>query len=215
MSSADGPPLMEFPQTWQHALHKIAMRGAGEGVVWCDDEILIMHDKYPKSTVHLLVLPRKHTLVAIDRLTCEDIPLLRRMEAAAWWWLANSKIVQKGMRFASGYHAVPSMMQMHLHVFSTDMLKLHSNVRHYNTFTTAYLRPTEDVQDELEETGRVIIPDYAASHYKPMIHLPPVCNRVGCIAAFKNTKDLHHHLLGCDKPLPGKTVGEMMLAYPR
>eukprot|EP01064_Diplonema_japonicum_P012638 TRINITY_DN20039_c0_g1_i1.p1 TRINITY_DN20039_c0_g1~~TRINITY_DN20039_c0_g1_i1.p1 ORF type:complete len:262 (+),score=39.08 TRINITY_DN20039_c0_g1_i1:41-787(+) len=211
-------PLLQFTDCWRDALYKVAMSGTGEGVLHVTDELVIMKDKFPKSQVHLLVLPRDSRLVAIDRLTCDDIPLLRKMEATAWEWLeANRHLVLTEqhkypvcgeLKFMSGYHAVPSMKQMHLHVFSTDMMKYHRNVRHYNTFTTPYLRTTENVCQELLDTGCVVIPVYKMSHLEAMINVSPTCNRVGCGQCCNTTRELQNHFLECTHKLPGKEISD-------
>jgi aprataxin len=55
-----------------------------------------------------------------------------------------------------GFHAVPSMSQLHLHLISTDFLGSGlKNKKHYNSFTTPFLVPIDDAIDMLSNEGRI------------------------------------------------------------
>ena len=56
----------------------------------------------------------------------------------------------------AGFHAVPSMTRLHLHVISQDFdspcLK---NKKHWNSFTTEFFLSHQDVVSQLETNGKV------------------------------------------------------------
>ncbi|KTF80178.1 hypothetical protein cypCar_00043051 [Cyprinus carpio] len=64
------------------------------------------------------------------------------------------------LSFRLGYHAIPSMSHVHLHVISQDFdspcLK---NKKHWNSFTTDYFVESQDVIAMLEHDGKVTVKD--------------------------------------------------------
>ncbi|GBO36936.1 Aprataxin, partial [Araneus ventricosus] len=59
-------------------------------------------------------------------------------------------------KFQIGYHAVPSMSHLHLHVISQDFdspcLKTKT---HWNSFTTEYFISSKKIIEQLESTGQI------------------------------------------------------------
>lgn len=49
-----------------------------EHLVHATEDFACIHDGYPKAAVHLLVLPRRHRIEALSKLTRQHLPLLQR-----------------------------------------------------------------------------------------------------------------------------------------
>ncbi|RKP01742.1 hypothetical protein CXG81DRAFT_18500 [Caulochytrium protostelioides] len=100
--------------------------------------------------------------------------------------------------FAVGFHAVPSMAQLHLHVVSRDYAAraMRSRLR-WNAFTTAYFLPLSAVQSELHATGRITIDDVAMR--KIVDEAPIRCHR--CHSVIDNMAQLQQHLAACTAPV--------------
>lgn len=95
-------------------------------VVHHDDEFVCIYDKYPKATHHLLLLPRTtgSAMAPVD-LTGAHLPMLRQLERRAMAIIAAmSASVPSTAVFRLGFHAVPSLPHLHLHIISADLVTL-------------------------------------------------------------------------------------------
>ena len=141
-------------------------------VLGYNDDFLIIKDLYPKSTIHLLILPRdpvkqhQHPFEAF-----QDTSFFTKLqtEAAKWRTLAakelartlcSSTIPDRNWEdeIKVGIHSVPSMNHLHIHIISKDM---HSSClkhkKHYNSFTTPFFVRLEEfplTEEEVEERTR-------------------------------------------------------------
>ena len=99
--------------------------------------------------------------------------------------------------FRIGFHAMPSMSQLHLHVISQDF---HSaalkNKKHWNSFTSSFFVPVQHAIARLER-GESVAFDLAAA--KALTKAPLCCHRCG--ADMKNMPTLKAHILTCDAPV--------------
>uniref|UniRef100_A0A3Q3MIS5 Aprataxin n=1 Tax=Labrus bergylta TaxID=56723 RepID=A0A3Q3MIS5_9LABR len=129
---------------------------ATKSSVYKDDKVVVIKDKYPKARYHWLVLPWQ-SISSLKVLSGEHTDLLKHMQQVA------EQMVQQcphksSLRFRKGYHAIPSMSHVHLHVISQDFdspcLK---NKKHWNSFTTDYFIESHDVIQMLETDGRVAV----------------------------------------------------------
>ena len=124
-------------------------------VVHSNSHIVSIKDKYPKAKHHYLVLPKKK-VANLQTLEEKDIRLLKILDNEAARLIAT----HPDSEFQVGYHAVPSMAQLHLHVISTDFdspcLK---HKKHWNSFTTPYFIPSTRVISQMEEEGKIEKPD--------------------------------------------------------
>ncbi|KAK2577152.1 hypothetical protein KPH14_003312 [Odynerus spinipes] len=58
--------------------------------------------------------------------------------------------------FIVGYHAMPSMQRMHLHVISTDFNSQCLKTKyHWNSFTTPFFIPFKEILKQLRENGEL------------------------------------------------------------
>uniref|UniRef100_A0A1B6J235 HIT domain-containing protein n=1 Tax=Homalodisca liturata TaxID=320908 RepID=A0A1B6J235_9HEMI len=137
---------------WQYNLYN-AMQDPNL-IVFRDNLIVIIRDKFPKSEFHFLVLP----LGRIDNLktlTSSHIPLIHHIELVTEQFIRGFH----GRTFWWGFHAKPTMMQLHMHIVSDDFrgtgLK---TAKHWNSFTTAFFVPLSKVMGDLKNHGTVILP---------------------------------------------------------
>ena len=121
---------------------------------------VFVRDKYAKAKVHVLLLPNETTALferkdGVADLKKSDLKELREFHETAKTFVRER---YKGKRFRIGYHAVPSMRPLHLHIiscdFESDRLK---NKKHWNSFTTSFFMETDKVENELKRAGRVTI----------------------------------------------------------
>ncbi|TPP67090.1 Aprataxin [Fasciola gigantica] len=83
---------------------------------------------------HWLILP-KESIPRWANLNSMHIPLLRSMHEAAEQLVSENE----PHSFQIGYHAVPSMLQLHMHVVSTDFCSpCLKTKKHWNSFTTRF-----------------------------------------------------------------------------
>ncbi|CAJ1052301.1 aprataxin isoform X2 [Xyrichtys novacula] len=142
--------------------------------VYKDEKVVVIKDKYPKARYHWLVLPWQ-SISSLRVLREEHTDLLKHMQKVA------DQMVQQcphasSLRFRTGYHAIPSMSHVHLHVISQDFdspcLK---NKKHWNSFTTDYFIESHDVIQMLETNGRVTVKEGASE----LLKLPLRCHMCG------------------------------------
>ncbi|XP_063845818.1 aprataxin-like isoform X2 [Scylla paramamosain] len=135
---------------------------------------------------HFLVIP-KINVPNLKALKREQSELLRYMQDQCH--LLASKYPHVEFRY--GYHAIPSMSQLHLHMISQDFdspcLK---TKRHWNSFNTKYFLDSEDVIRCLEERGMVVTMTPIAG--EKLLDQPLKCHK--CIYSPQNMPKLKQHL---------------------
>ncbi|KAG5441636.1 Aprataxin [Clonorchis sinensis] len=155
-------------------------------VVKQSDLWVIIRDRYPKATHHFLVLPKK----PIRRLTdvgTTDLSLLQSMHSAA----ESLALEHNKYEFQIGYHAVPSMPQLHLHVISTDFCSLCLKTKkHWNSFTTNFFIPSQDFMKMVEDNQHRELLDTAK--YEQLLKQDLKCHK--CPVGFKTIPALKAHL---------------------
>ncbi|XP_072526245.1 aprataxin isoform X2 [Salminus brasiliensis] len=124
--------------------------------VYKDEKVVVIKDKYPKARHHWLVLPWD-SISSLKVLKREHCELLKHMHKVGDKMIQQCSDAQK-LRFRLGYHAIPSMSHIHLHVISQDFdspcLK---NKKHWNSFTTDYFVDSQDIIAMLERDGKVSV----------------------------------------------------------
>merc|ERR1712029_436543 len=170
---------------WSQGL--VASMSDPDSVLFEDDELCVIKDKYPKARIHLLVLPKDTMLVNLNSLNDSHIPLIRRMVAAGQDQVPPG--TTPGVRM--GFHAVPSMSRLHLHVISQDFdspcLK---HKKHWNSFNTDYFVPWEIIVDQLETNNKVLPAD--TSQTNQWLKRDLQCHK--CQYKPKNLPDLKSHI---------------------
>lgn len=108
--------------------------------------------------------------------------------------VANEQIVrarESGAvgEFQVGFHAVPSMLVLHVHVISRDFKSTAlKNKKHWNSFTTPFFVTLRDVIERVETTGRVTLrADESESQLSAEMKCP------NCGATLKNIPSVKSH----------------------
>ncbi|OAQ25187.1 hypothetical protein K457DRAFT_129283 [Linnemannia elongata AG-77] len=115
---------------------------------WIDAKTMVLKDKFPKARFHALVFPTRVT-PTFDDLICEDgVMIVKQLVERAEIIIARESKRSPHLRFTMGFHALPSMKQVHMHVISTDMDADRTYIISvYNSFTTeAFLTPDQVIQ---------------------------------------------------------------------
>ncbi|KZT67782.1 HIT-like protein [Daedalea quercina L-15889] len=178
------------------------------------DHTLTIFDAYPKSIFHFLVLPR-----VIAPSTASDLTNLRTVlkgdksrAQEVIRWLAEDGMKVRSMiqdemlkryhfkwNIWMGFHAVPSMEHIHLHVLSADLCSpAMKNKKHYNSFhpKRGFFISLSDVQEWLEADPSYFstMSQLKPSQYEPLLKEPLECWR--CNNDFKTMPLLKAHLQG-------------------
>ncbi|GLC48946.1 hypothetical protein PLESTB_000165900 [Pleodorina starrii] len=198
-------PRFKLGAPWAQALRNTALHPeqAQQEVLYKDDQVIMIRDVYPKAKHHALVIARDPALRSIADLRQEHLQLLAHMQQVACKWVQEARTKDPvTVAFKLGFHAVPSMCQVHMHVVSQDFdspaLK---NKKHWNSFTTQFFLPLEVVQHELESRGRLTLIDQNVQHQLEGQELR--CH--GCAKTVKTMPEIKKHIVACDavKRLPG------------
>ncbi|KAF4761983.1 hypothetical protein HAV15_008315 [Penicillium sp. str.  len=139
---------------------------APDVVVYHNDDFVAIHDMFPKSSLHLLLLPRDQTKTRMHPFDAfEDAEFLEKTGELRRKYGKDSAQEQTRQAALSadpppdelpqgrdweqdivaGVHAVPSMNHLHVHVLSVDRYSERLKHRkHYNSFSTPFFVPIEE-----------------------------------------------------------------------
>uniref|UniRef100_A0ACD5XKH9 Uncharacterized protein n=1 Tax=Avena sativa TaxID=4498 RepID=A0ACD5XKH9_AVESA len=186
--------------SWAQALYEVAMHPEkyknSDSILETSDEVVVLKDLYPKAKKHVLVISRTDGLDSLADVKKEHLPLLRSMHSVGLKWAQKFLEEDASLTFRLGYHSVPSMRQLHLHVISQDFnspsLK---NKKHWNSFTSAFFLDSVDVMEEVEQQGSATIsPD------EKILGMELRCHR--CRSAHPNIPKLKSHIAACKSSFP-------------
>ncbi|PNI99324.1 APTX isoform 4 [Pan troglodytes] len=176
---------MESLGHWSQGL-KISMQDP-KMQVYKDEQVVVIKDKYPKARYHWLVLPWT-SISNLKAVTREHLELLKHMHTVGEKVIVDFAGSSK-LRFRLGYHAIPSMSHVHLHVISQDFdspcLK---NKKHWNSFNTEYFLESQAVIEMVQEAGRVTVRDGMPE----LLKLPLRCHE--CQQLLPSIPQLKEHL---------------------
>lgn len=72
--------------------------------------------------------------------------------------------------FKMGFHAIPSLKQLHMHVISDDFnSEFLKSKKHWNSYTTEFFVSTEDFIKLLEQKGQI---EFDKNKYNALLKLP-------------------------------------------
>ncbi|KAK6120241.1 hypothetical protein DH2020_045932 [Rehmannia glutinosa] len=174
---------------WTQALHNVVMDPDKHKNVVLDmsDDVIAQR--------HVLVLARADGLDSIADVRREHVSLLKTMHAVGLKWTEKFLDENKSLSFRFGYHSVPSMRQLHLHVISQDFNSSHlKNKKHWNSFNTPFFLDSVDVIKEVEDVGNI------ASKNDKFLSMELRCHR--CRSAHPNIPRLKSHISYCQAPFP-------------
>ena len=136
------------------------------------DNFIVIYDAYPKAKVHLLIIPKRHYLLCngIEFLTKNDLPKIEEMHrlaqrivtspamATAFQHASSSPTssssgtgrIRTGTSLLLGFHSVPSLHPLHLHLISDDFnSESLKNKKHWNSFATEFFVSPSKVEEML------------------------------------------------------------------
>jgi len=124
---------------------------------YMDETFLVIYDQYPKSKIHLLVMPRDPRIINLNVLGPSHIPFLRGMVELGQRLMNHLRATQfPKTNMVSGLHGIPSLQPLHMHVMSLDLsTPFMKKKKHYNSFSTHFFLGAPGVLRELEIAGRV------------------------------------------------------------
>lgn len=160
-----------------------------ELVVQSDDSCVIIKDAYPKARCHYLVLP-KEKITSLRSLNSSHLELIKHMLECGQEIVSEISPKQPNLKFRLGYHAVPSMTQLHMHVVSQDFdstcLK---TKKHWNSFTTDFFISAQTIIKMLKEEGRIQLD---TGRYEELLKRPLQCHV--CQRSMANMPQLKDHI---------------------
>ncbi|KAJ7063240.1 HIT-like domain-containing protein [Mycena amicta] len=177
-----------------------------------NQETLTIFDAYPKSIFHFLILPRVQgsytvselsdlrTLLLGDKQRAKEVITTLARDAAVLRTEIESEMMKHyGFKWPilTGFHAVPSMAHLHLHVISNDLVSERLKVKkHYNSFhpSLGFFLQLSDVCDwfDAEPSYFTSMSKLNAKQYEPLLKEDLVCWR--CDTHLKNMPALKTHL---------------------
>ncbi|ORX48987.1 HIT-like protein [Piromyces finnis] len=154
-----------------------------------EDKFLVVHDKFPKSKIHLLIIP-KEEIKSIYYLNKSHISLVNEMVDLSKEIINELKKKYGELDFQVGFHAIPSMNQVHMHVITGDFISPSlKNKKHWNSFTTEFFLKPSFIIKQLENYGSIKIDK---QHYETILKRPLKCHK--CNQEMKNMPTLKSHL---------------------
>ncbi|CAI5756021.1 unnamed protein product [Candida verbasci] len=158
---------MNFANEFQNYINNLDK--CKELLLFNDDNILIIKDKYPKSIRHYLIIPKSsrithvHPLDVFDNIY-DDYSGVDLYELLKGYVDKAKDLIIKDLSeslnckdqlkldelknnfIVAGVHSIPSLKNLHIHVMTKDF---HSpclkNKKHYNSFTTKFFVPFEEL----------------------------------------------------------------------
>lgn len=154
-----------------------------------DDLTVTLKDAFPKARYHYLIVPREQ-INSVKELSTKNLDLLNHMHKTAQDLISRVKKKEPVLYFRYGYHAVPSMKRLHMHVISQDFESPRMRTQHHwNTFNTEYFIDSSTVIDVLESEGQLMIDE---EKYEALLTLPMKCNR--CFKRYGDIFALKFHI---------------------
>lgn len=160
-------------------------------VVFYDSRVVAIRDRFPKAKIHLLIIPRER----IDNLSAllpAHLSLLEHMQTVAASLIEQQLHTNPSLSFRTGFHALPSMRQVHMHVISQDFVAAALKTkRHWNSFTSPFFLGSKTVYKMLRETGRITVSKVDNEEF---LKRDLRCHHASCKLPFRNMPLLKTHL---------------------
>ncbi|XP_074264571.1 transcription factor bHLH140-like [Silene latifolia] len=198
--------------SWALALYNIAMNPQKheKDVLETTADVVVINDAYPKAEKHILVIARANGLDGIRDVCKEHLVLLQMMHKVGMGWVERFLQEDESLIFRLGFHSVPSMRQLHLHVISQDFdSESLKNKKHWNSFNTEFFRDAVDVIEEIEKFGTPSLGD------ESLLLKELRCHR--CKSAHPNIPRLKSHISQCRASFPTELLrkGRLIQASPK
>ncbi|KAH9599099.1 Aprataxin [Trypanosoma melophagium] len=134
-------------------------------VLYKDPQCIVVNDAYPKSKVHCLIMPLDLSLDSLNAIRTEHIPLMQHLLNVAEQYVQFMRrgALAKGngppaLKMMTGFHSLPSLPQLHLHLISMDFETPYMKTRkHYNSFATPFFLSADRVLEDLQQNGCITL----------------------------------------------------------
>ena len=124
-------------------------------------KFIVIYDGFPKSTIHLLLIPRPSYFNCIWPKNCTKVHLpkiqvlhhaVREIKDHIEKHFFNDNIVPKGTAINVGYHRQPSLQRMHIHLISNDFNSPNMKTKkHRDSFMTDFFVGIDTFEQMLKE----------------------------------------------------------------
>lgn len=109
-----------------------------------------------KGKYHLLVIPRGQLIRGLSQLNETHLPLLERMRMTGCLIASWLRLNRGVPAVQCGFHAIPSMTQLHMHVVSRDLAgDGMRTAKHWRSFQRPFFVPVSEVISMLSKDGHV------------------------------------------------------------
>lgn len=199
-------PVPPASRSWKHALkdyiHKPVPTSYLPYIYYQDSEYTVIYDAFPKARVHLLILPLATSGLAevdqVGELEPKHIPAVEKLAGFAQQLASHVYSVLQTVNADAapvhiGFHAVPSLHHLHVHVISQDFdspcLKIK---KHWNSFTQPqFFLPVDLVLQTLKTKGHDGV-SQLLQHSEEALKAPLACHR--CKKSMSNLQMLKAHI---------------------
>ena len=146
-------------------------------VVESDSLTVIIKDAFPKARHHYLILPKEH-ITSLNSLTTKHVDLLKHMDGRSQSLIKRLVDKNPDLEFRYGYHAVPSMNQLHMHIISQDFdSSFLKTKKHWNSFTSNFFVDSHRIIDMLNTQGKI---ELDRTKYEHLLKSDLQCHKCGC-----------------------------------
>lgn len=161
-------------------------------VVESDSLTVTIKDAFPKAKHHYLILP-KERINSLPSLTAQHVDLLKHMDERSQSLIKRLVDKNPNLEFRHGYHAIPSMTQLHMHIISQDFdSPFLKTKKHWNSFTSDFFIDSQCIIDMLKAQGKI---EFDQRKYEGLLKSDLQCHRCHC--SLKTMPALKLHILMC------------------
>jgi aprataxin len=190
-------------------------------IIFRNESCTLIKDAYPKAKIHLLLLPNEAFMTAKDvRYLSKEEPrkveyfhsIAKAVVASIQTGTVDSmleggnfeELIQQyaGDLFQLGYHIIPSLYPLHLHIMTQDFDSPSMNKKvHWNKFTTDFFVTTELVERMLQtpqQINRQGLLDFPSEEfYSVRLKSPLTC--ICCGESLNTITKMKQHYVSCDQ----------------
>eukprot|EP00759_Apiculatamorpha_spiralis_P052011 PhF_6_TR5580/c0_g1_i2/m.7994/K10863/APTX; aprataxin len=192
------PPQGGTGEGLQGLTNAIKSINAGEKhplTYYVGERLVVLYDLYPKSVVHLLVLPRDPRITDLSVLGTQHLPLVQEMIQLGDAIMAHLGHTDPRRKLITGFHGIPSLRPLHMHVMSLDLSTPYmKKKKHYNSFATHFFLGAPGVLRDLESNGRVTLID-DKKRLEALENGPMTC--VWCGKPLASFPEVKPHIASC------------------
>eukprot|EP01084_Bolivina_argentea_P123297 218502_1 len=170
-----------------------------ECIFYEDNDFIVIYDRFFKAKIHLLIMPKIkfQSIYELNPLNNYHIKMIERIIQIAEW--IKNDILKRNKNIINikyGFHAVPTLNQMHCHLISGDMDSQHmKKTKHYNSFNTQYFVPANILLKTLKIDKRKFTVD--KKYYKNVFYNAKKLKCQFCFREFEELSDVKLHIKRC------------------